>query len=149
MFKLDWKTALATALGVLTYCIGGVDKAMQALLLFMLLDYITGLASAMIRKQVSSYRSWSGVVRKTLSLFIVVVCHQVDLVFAVPNGATRTLAVVFLLATEGISVLENLGECGVQIPGFLRTILVALRDRSDKGQQPGQVTPPNPPPPAS
>ena len=47
----------------------------------------------------------------------------------------RTGMILYIVATEGISVLENLGILGVPLPGFVAKALEQLRDRSDAGEK--------------
>ena len=47
----------------------------------------------------------------------------------------RTLVCYFLVATDGISILENVGEMGVTYPKFLKSILEQLKDKSDEGME--------------
>ena len=73
------QAAVAAIGGYLGYFVGGVDGLMTALLIFMVLDYITGLMCAIADKKLSSAVGFKGVCKKVLILMLVGVAHIVDL----------------------------------------------------------------------
>ena len=79
--------------GWIGYFVGGVDGLMTALLIFMVLDYITGLMCAIADKQLSSAVSFKGVCKKVLILMLVGVAHIVDLHVVGTGDALRSAVV--------------------------------------------------------
>lgn len=122
------------ALGYCAYLLGGVDAAMKTLIVMMVVDYVSGVMSAFVRKELSSKIGWHGIVKKVANLLLVVVGFQVDSI-AKTNGVVRTAVIYFLVGMEGLSILENLGECGVPIPSFLKNALAMLKEKGDKGDE--------------
>ena len=124
--------AIAAVGGWLGYFVGGVDGLMTALLIFMILDYITGLMCAIADKKLSSSVGFKGICKKVLIVMLVGVAHIVDLHVAGSGNALRSAVVCFYLSNESISMLENAAHLGLPIPEKLKTILAQLHNREDK-----------------
>lgn len=95
-----------------------------------IIDYISGVAAAWVAGDVSSSKGLIGIIKKVMYFFIVAVAHVID-VATNAGGVLRNLTIGFLLANEGISILENCGRCGVPLPQKLVDVLEQLRDKSD------------------
>ena len=115
--------------GWIGYFVGGVDGLMTALLIFMVLDYITGLMCAIADKQLSSAVGFRGICRKVRIFLLVGVAHIVDLHVVGSGSALRGAVVCFYLSNEGVSMLENAAHLGLPIPEKLKAILEQLHDR--------------------
>ena len=124
--------AVAAIGGWLGYFLGGMDGLMIALIVFMVLDYITGLMCAVIDKKLSSTVGFKGICKKVLIMMLVGVAHIVDLHVVGTGQALRSAVICFYLSSEGVSVLENAGHLGLPIPEKLKDILAQLHNRSDK-----------------
>ena len=130
--ELIWaKIQMAAAMigGWLGYFLGGLDGLMIALIIFMVLDYITGLMCAVIDKKLSSAVGFKGICRKVLIFLLVGVAHIVDLHVVGSGSALRGAVVCFYLSNEGVSMLENAAHLGLPIPEKLKAILEQLHDR--------------------
>ena len=131
MRDIDFIKALWTGLiAVVTMLFGGMDKLFIALLIFMSLDYISGVLVAGIEKKLNSQKGFRGILKKTAFLMVVAVGHTVDITIGL-EGTTRMLVISFLLANEGISILENCGNIGVPIPKKLLEMLEQLKEGKD------------------
>ena len=115
--------------GWLGYFLGGIDGLMIALLIFMTLDYITGVMCAIVDKKLSSAVGFKGVCKKVLILMLVGVAHIVDMHVVGTGEALRSAVICFYLSNEGVSVLENAGRLGLPIPEKLKAILAQLNDK--------------------
>ena len=113
------------------YLIGGFDVAIQCLLIAIALDYLSGITKAFIQKNLSSEIGFKGILKKVAILFIVMLGVLVDRVTG-ESGAIRTLVIYYFVANEGLSILENLGECGLPIPKKLKEALKALKKEGSK-----------------
>lgn len=118
--------------GWLGYFLGGMDGLLTALIIFMTLDYITGLMCAIVDKKLSSAVGFRGIFKKMLIVLLVGVAHIVDLHVVGAGNALRSAVVCFYLSNEGVSLLENAAHLGLPIPEKLKTILQQLHDREDK-----------------
>ena len=125
------QAAIAAIGGYLGYFVGGVDGLMTALLIFMVLDYITGLMCAIADKQLSSAVGFKGIYKKVLILMLVGVAHIVDLHVVGAGDALRSAVVCFYLSNESVSMLENAAHLGLPIPEKLKDVLAQLHGRID------------------
>ena len=123
--------AVAAIGGWIGYFVGGVDGLMIALIIFMVLDYITGLMCAVIDKKLSSAVGFKGICKKVLILMLVGVAHIVDLHVVGTGDALRSAVVCFYLSNESVSMLENAAHLGLPIPEKLKSVLVQLHGRID------------------
>lgn len=118
--------------GWIGYFVGGVDGLMTALLIFMVLDYVTGLMCAIADKKLSSAVGFKGICKKVLIIMLVGVAHVVDLHVVGTGDALRSAVVCFYLSNEGVSMLENAAHLGLPVPEKLKAVLEQLHDRNDK-----------------
>ena len=126
------QAAVAAIGGYLGYFVGGVDGLMTALLIFMVLDYITGLMCAIADKKLSSAVGFRGICKKVLILMLVGVAHIVDLHVVGTGDALRSAVVCFYLSNESVSMLENAAHLGLPIPEKLKSVLAQLHGRIDE-----------------
>lgn len=117
--------------------LGGVDTMLIALAVFMAVDYVTGLAVALIFHKskktegggASSKEGFKGIVKKICILLLVGLAHEIDIIVDVDY--IRSITIMFFVANEGLSVLENLGLMDVKYPAFLTKALEILRDKAE------------------
>ncbi len=125
------QAAVAAIGGYLGYFVGGVDGLMTALIIFMVIDYITGIMCAIVDKKLSSAVGFKGICKKVLIMMLVGVAHIVDLHVVGTGEALRSAVICFYLSNEGVSVIENAGHLGLPIPEKLKDILAQLHNRTD------------------
>ena len=121
--------------GWIGYFVGGVDRLMTALLIFMVLDYVTGLMCAIADRKLSSSVGFKGICKKVLIIMLVGVAHVVDLHVVGTGDALRSAVVCFYLSNEGVSMLENAAHLGLPVPDKLKGILAQLHGRMDEQQE--------------
>ena len=121
--------------GWIGYFVGGVDGLMTALLIFMVLDYVTGLMCAIADKKLSSAVGFKGICKKVLIIMLVGVAHVVDLHVVGTGDALRSAVVCFYLSNAGMSMLENAAHLGLPVPDKLKGILAQLHGRMDEQQE--------------
>ena len=124
--------------GWISWLLGGWDTAVVTLLIFMTIDYISGLAVAGVfhasRKTDSgaleSRAGWKGLCKKAMTLLFVLVAHRLDLVI----GTTyiRDAVVIAFVANELISIVENAGLMGVPMPAAIENAIDILQKKVDK-----------------
>ena len=124
--------AISVIGGWLGYFVGGVDGLMTALLVFMVIDYLTGVMCAVYDKTLSSEVGFRGICKKMHIVLLVGVAHIVDVDVVGTGDALRSAVVCFYLSNEGVSMLENAAHLGLPIPEKLKDILAQLHNRSDK-----------------
>lgn len=118
--------------GWLGYFLGGFDGMMIALIVFMTLDYLTGVMCAIVDKKLSSAVGFKGICKKVLILMLVGVANIVDVHVVGTGSALRGAVVCFYLSNEGVSILENAAHIGLPIPEKMKEILAQLHNRGDK-----------------
>ena len=118
--------------GWLGYFLGGMDGLLVALVVFMALDYVTGLMCAVAEKKLSSAVGFKGICKKVLFLMLVGVAHIVDLHGVGTGDALRSAVVCFYLSNESVSMLENAAHLGLPIPEKLKSVLAQLHGREDE-----------------
>ena len=125
--------ALFSAIGAaFSFLVGGVDKLITALLVFVVLDYVTGLVAAWKTATLDSKKGFEGIKRKIVMLLIVIMAHWIDVtIFGV--STCRSMVIFAYLGNEGLSIVENLDRMGYSeyIPAFVRDKLVQLRDEKE------------------
>ena len=113
------------------YLVGGIDVAIQCLLIAIIIDYISGLIKAFNTKQLSSKIGFKGILKKVGVLLIVMLAVLIDRVTG-ETGAIRTLVIYYFVANEGLSIIENLGQAGLPIPKAIKNALKALKEQSNE-----------------
>ena len=133
MFENPTLKTIYAAIGAsVGYFIGGVDAMMKALLLFMALDYLTGVMCAVLDKSLSSAVGYRGIFKKMMILILAGTAHIVDAQIIGSGDAIRSAVICFMLCNEGLSILENAGHIGIPIPPPLKAALVQLQKTEDK-----------------
>lgn len=117
-----------TLLTTIVYFLGGWDIALQALLIMISLDYVTGVLKAIHNKKLNSHIGLKGIIKKVGYLIIVTVCVLLDRTVG-DTGTIRTLVIYFFVANEGISVIENWSKMGLPIPKIVSQTLEQLKNK--------------------
>lgn len=130
---IDYTKYGVTILGTgFTWLFGTWDTALIVLIVFMTLDYATGLLRAYINKEVSSDVGLKGIARKTVIFVVLIVAVLLDRLLNTGSWVFRTLVCYFYIANEGISLLENCSGLGLPIPDKLKDALAQLKDGNKK-----------------
>ena len=127
-FAKLYNTLITGIIGIIGYLFGDINGLLVALLIAMSLDFVTGIIVAVVKHELSSNICGKGIAKKVLMLCIVVVGHLVDSAVISEGAAIQNLVVIFYLANECISLLENSARLGVKYPDKLIKILEQLRE---------------------
>lgn len=116
---------------------GGWDAGLVTLLIFMGLDYISGLIVAGVfhtstkteNGALESKAGWKGLCRKCMIFIFVLVAYRLDLVI----GTTyiRDAVIIAFIANELISLVENAGLMGIPLPSVITRAIDILQKKSD------------------
>lgn len=131
MKETFFTTLTAVGTGIATTLLGGWDRALEILLIFIVLDYITGVAAAWKTKTLRSSVGFEGLFKKGSIFLIVILAAQLDRITGNAANVFRTATAFFFIANDGLSVLENVGEMGVKLPSFIAKALMKMRDSND------------------
>lgn len=118
--------------------LGGWDTALQTLIIFMAIDYVTGLLVAGVWQRsnksktgaLESRADFKGLIRKGLILMVVLIGVQLDAIIGL-QAFCRTAIVLFFCGNEGLSIVENLGIMGLPLPDFIKSKFEQLRDKGN------------------
>ena len=134
---MKWiKTVFIAAGMALTYLFGTFDAALIALIVFIALDYLTGVLSAVINKKLSSSIGLLGIARKSLIFAVLIMAVTLDRLIGPGNRVFRTIVCYFYISNEGISIIENLARSGIPVPEKLTGVLQQLRKRGGADEEP-------------
>ena len=127
----NWiSTVIGIVGGFLAAIFGQWDSILWALLVIMVLDYLTGIIKAIYTKTMSSEIGFKGLLKKITILIIVALSNVLQQITG-DNVAIREIVIMFYIANEGISVLENVAVIYPRMPQKLKDILLQLRGEDD------------------
>lgn len=136
------KSLITTIFGVIgafiTSLFGGWDAALTTLVIFMAIDYATGLIVAGVFHNSSktetgaleSRAGWKGLCRKGMTLLIVLIACRLDLVMN--TTFVRDAVIIGYIANETISIIENAGLMGLPIPAVITKAIEILTKKTEK-----------------
>ena len=112
------------------YLMGGIDVALQSLIIVIIIDYLTGIASAIYNKELSSKIGFKGILKKFSYLLVVALSVVIDKLLG-QSGLIRTLVIYFFVANDGLSIVENMAEMNIKLP---KKLIDALEQIKKKGE---------------
>lgn len=125
--------SIAGAVGaVLGFMYGEVTGLFWALIAFMATDYITGVVVAAINKQLSSEVGFRGLAKKLMILVFVSLGHIADMYVLGGTPVAMSAVMLFYIANEGLSIIENAGNLGLPVPKKLKDIMAQLKKESEE-----------------
>nr|WP_314098089.1 phage holin family protein [uncultured Lachnoanaerobaculum sp.] len=124
--------------GFVAMAFGGWSDALITLIVFMALDYVTGLIVAGIFKKskksengaLESRAGFKGLCRKGVALMIVLVAVRIDIIMH--TTYIKDAVIIAFVANESISIIENAGLMGIPVPGIIARAIDVLRNESEK-----------------
>lgn len=136
--KEFWNTiqlVFAAIGGWLGYFLGGCDGLLIALVVFVAVDYITGVMCAIADHKLSSAVGFKGICRKVLIFLLVGIANILDVQVIGTGSVLRTAVIFFYISNEGVSLVENAAHLGLPVPDKLKSVLEQLHDRDGKESQ--------------
>ena len=121
---------LSVILTTTVYLLGGFDIALKSLIIVIIIDYLTGIASAIYNKELSSKIGFQGIIKKFCYLLIVALSVVIDNLLG-QSGLIRSLVIYFFVANDGLSIIENMAEMNVKLPQKLIDSLEQIRKKGD------------------
>ena len=97
----------------------GYDTLFKALLIFIVLDYLSGIMRAIYTKKLSSKIGAKGIIKKIGYIVLIVVVEILDILLK-DNGYLRNIIIYMFIANEGISILENWSAMGIRVPDIIK-----------------------------
>lgn len=138
----ETKAAIMTGAGVIggmiSQVFGGWDAALITLLLFMAVDYLSGLIVAGVFHSsdksetgtLNSAACWQGLLKKGMTLIIVLVAARLDIVLG--TAFVRDAVVIAYIVNETISIIENAGLMGLPVPDVIMSAIEQLQGKNEQ-----------------
>ena len=125
-----FKVICAMIGGILGFMFGELDGFITALIVFVVIDYVTGVMCAVAEKRLSSEVGAKGIMKKVVIFALVAIAHIIDTVILKGAGGStfRTMVIFFYLANEGLSITENAARLGLPVPQKLKAVLEQLNE---------------------
>lgn len=135
MKELSFSGVIGIIGGAVSAFYGGWTATLTTLLIFMAIDYLTGLMVAGIFKNslktknggLESKAGFKGLCRKGVTLLIVLVAYRLDL--AIGTEYIRDAVSLFFVSNEAISIIENAGLMGMPMPPAIIKAIDVLKQR--------------------
>lgn len=123
--------------GAIASAFGGWSTGLTTLLIFMAIDYISGLVVAGVFRRspkseggaLESRAGWKGLVRKGMTLLIVLIGCRLDIMLGIMY--IRDALIIAFIINELLSITENAGLMGVPIPDALEDAIELLKDKNE------------------
>ncbi len=128
--KIAINNVFSVILTTIIYLLGGIDIALQSLLIVIVIDYLTGIASAIYNKELSSKMGFKGIIKKFSYLLVVALSVVIDNLLG-QSGLIRSLVIYFFVANDGLSIIENMAEMNIKLP---QKLIDALEQIKKKGE---------------
>jgi len=116
---------------MLTWFFGELNNLLYTLIAFMIVDYVASVMRSFIDKEVCSVISRDVILKKVLVFLIVGIANLIDMYLVAAGGNFKAIVVIFYIANEGLSILENVAAIGLPIPKKLKDVLLFLRNKDD------------------
>lgn len=113
--------------GFCSYLLGGWDILMVTIMMFMILDYITGMTASWITKTWSSETGHKGLLKKGMIIVMIILSVRLDRLLG-DDMFFRNIVTFFYVSNEGISIIENCGMLGLPIPHKIKDVLEQLKE---------------------
>jgi len=128
---MDEKIGGAAAIfGAITgFLYGGWNGMMTALLVLVVIDFLSGFAAAWINGELRSMKGYIGIAKKVGIFMFVTVAHVIDGVLG-ENHYLRDAVIFFYIANELLSIIENAGKMGVPLPPVLSNAVLVLQEKA-------------------
>lgn len=96
----------------------------------MAIDIITGVMKAIVTKKVNSKIGYKGFIRKTGIMLVIIIANLLDMLTG-SEFLFRSMAVLFYIGLESLSIIENLGHIGVPLPEQIKKYLTQLSNEGN------------------
>ena len=124
--------------GILASFFGGWDSSLTTLIVFMAIDYVTGLIVAGVFHKspktksgaLESKAGWKGICRKGVTILIVLIACRLDLIMG--TSLVRDAVIIAYIVNELISIIENAGLMGIPVPAVINRAIEVLRKKENE-----------------
>ena len=123
--KIEYSVVFSVIGSFVFYFLGGADTLLKVMVSLILLDYLTGFTKAIMTTGLNSNKGLKGILRKTMYLSAIILSVLLDKVTHLNEAGLsfRTIMLLYMIGTEGISILENLSIMGIKMPKKIENML--------------------------
>ena len=121
-----WSASIGAVLGNF---IGGNDGLLYALIVFVVVDYITGVLCAVVEKNLASSIGFRGIFQKVMIFLLVGIANVLDTKILGAGAMLRSAVIFCYVVNEGISIMENAGRMGLPVPEKMKGVFRQLHDK--------------------
>lgn len=127
-----FKLLLAGSGMMIGWFLGTLDALVYALVVLIIVDYISEIMRGVITKELSSAAGVKAIFQKILILLLVGVANIIDIyLIRSENAPLKTATLFFYMTNQGISLLENAAMMGIPIPKILKETLLTLQKNKE------------------
>lgn len=116
--------------GFFSYWLGGWDTLLKTIVFLAITDYITGVIKGVYLKKLSSEIGFKGLLKKIVMFIVIAVAFVIQGLIG-NTIPLREVVIMFYIANEGLSLLEN-AAVFVPVPDKLKSVLLQLRETEDE-----------------
>ncbi|MFK4330018.1 toxin secretion/phage lysis holin [Bacillus sp. RC240] len=120
------------------YFLGGWDTSLKMLVLFAVIDYVSGIIAAGFNGELKSKVGFRGIAKKVMLFLLVGAAAQLDSALG-SNSAIREATIFFFIGNELLSLLENAGRMGIPLPSALTNAVEILGGKQKQEERKGDV----------
>ncbi|MEK5175073.1 phage holin family protein [Heyndrickxia sp. FSL W8-0496] len=122
--------SIITVLGAVVGYLWGWSPLLPILLVFVVLDYVSGMLASAVEGKLSSQVGFKSIPKKIMIFFLVAIGHLIDGLLG-DNHMFRDAVIFFFLSNELLSIIENSGRMGLPIPSILTKAVDILKGKED------------------
>lgn len=129
------KYILCFVSSIVVDALGGWDIWLTALITTICLDILTGIIKSLLMKSnktlsggLNSKSMFEGGIKRIFGLLLVALATVLDTIISTDDTYIRVMVASYYIANESLSILENIGACGIPLPQFLYSILDSLKN---------------------
>ena len=136
------KTLIGLMSAVFMYYWNCFTEVMVILFVVLILDYVTGIIQGLLNGGFSWEKAWKGIVKKLMYGVVLIIALSVDFIIKYMtdslgvdwglSGMVGISVCIYLIGTEGFSIIQNLLLIGVPAPEFLQKVFGLMRDSAGK-----------------
>ena len=139
--KHGYLTLVGLVGSLFTTAFGGWDTGLATLVMFMAVDFVSGLIVAGVFQKsnktetgaLESRIGWKGLARKCMTLLFVLIAYRLDLMIG--TDYIRDAVIIGFCANELISIVENAGLMGIPLPGVIKKAIHILSEKEEGAEK--------------
>ena len=130
---MNYDTYFDTLIGLggafLSFFLGGLDSVMTVLLVLVACDMVSGLLKAIMLKRLCSDIGFKGIAKKVCMFIFIGIAHVLDREMLGNSPVLRDGVMMFYIASESVSIMENAIDMGAPVPEILKERFLSWRNK--------------------